>query len=162
MARTQCGLAGGLLLWQTSNQWGRTSGGLHLSWLVKLCEGWFLLGLSFNPLFKFSLDMVFEALSFTDHIKVNYNSHLPLHFCHIHPVHKKNLLLLGQIQRVRSVLKSACSDDFKSVLTFEIYFWNYRVSQRKVVSCRWNFFVTPCRSGDNVGYRHQGSFSVLT
>ena len=29
---------------------------------------------------------------------------------------------LLQIQKVRSVLKYACSDDFKSVLTFEIYF----------------------------------------
>ena len=30
-------------------------------------------------------------------------------------------LLLGQIQKVRSVLKSACSDIFKTVLTFDIW-----------------------------------------
>ena len=30
-------------------------------------------------------------------------------------------LLLGQIQKVRSVLKSACSDNFKTVLTFDIW-----------------------------------------
>ena len=29
--------------------------------------------------------------------------------------------LLGQIQKVRSVLKSACSEDFKTVPTFDIW-----------------------------------------
>ena len=46
-----------------------------------------------------------------------------------------------QIQKVRSVLKSACSEDFKTVLTFEIW---------------------PSRSWENWGQRHQGSFSVFT
>ena len=29
-------------------------------------------------------------------------------------------LLLGQIQKVRPVLKSACSEEFKTVFTFEV------------------------------------------
>ena len=48
---------------------------------------------------------------------------------------------LDQIQKVRWVLKSARSQLFKTVLTFEIW---------------------PSRSWENWGQRHQGSFSVFT
>ena len=48
---------------------------------------------------------------------------------------------LHQIQKVRSVLKSAGSEDFKTDLTFDIW---------------------PSRSWENWGQRHQGSFSVFT
>ena len=49
----------------------------------------------------------------------------------IHCVHKKtwkfiffaiSQLLLGQIQKVRSVLKTACSEDFKTILSLLLIF----------------------------------------
>ena len=50
-------------------------------------------------------------------------------------------LLFGQIQKVRSVLKTIDSENFKTVLTFDIW---------------------PSRSWENWGKRHHGSFSFFT
>ena len=54
-------------------------------------------------------------------------------------------LLIGQIQKVRSVLKSACSEDIKTVLTFDIWVsrsWDIWGSRHQGSYLEWSLYVT--------------------